>query len=183
MGINCGWHVNSVIWGTCDNCFEVAISLHRILHQVHHSQLCSADSYDQWSPSHQPYSASLQLFIRCHNLYSVSWWHQDLHLLHFLLTKLSMKCTPREAFENHTGEFDHCLSFLSTRVHDPLAQQDALKGAVHKLLLGNIDLRCDKASASPFLAAYSDLPVWFSLVLQHTQLWWFLQLQDQDGWS
>ena len=33
--------------GTCDNYFEVAISLHRILHQVHHSQLGSADSYGQ----------------------------------------------------------------------------------------------------------------------------------------
>ena len=33
--------------GTCDNYFEVAISLHRILYQVHHSQLGSADSYGQ----------------------------------------------------------------------------------------------------------------------------------------
>ena len=33
--------------GTCDNYFEVAISLHRNLYQVHHSQLGSADSYGQ----------------------------------------------------------------------------------------------------------------------------------------
>ena len=78
-----------------------------------------------------------------------------------LLTKLSMECTPREAFENHTGDFDHILSFLSgDKYNGPwsLSSVGRFKLAVHKLLLGIFDHQYDRASVLPFLAACSDLP-------------------------
>ena len=65
-----------------------------------------------------------------------------------------MECTPSETFENHTGDFNHCLYFLRGMIgtwdHGLLVQQDVLKWAVHKLLLGNVDLYCDKTSVSPY---------------------------------